>query len=66
MPSSGTTSANEPAETEHRYPAGSRDQETRQPAGGEIDLHELAKKVYRLLKEKALLERERLGRRQVR
>jgi hypothetical protein len=67
MPSSGTTSdsANGPAETEHRHPAGSRGQETRQPAGGEIDLHELAKKIYHLLKEEARLERERLGRRQV-
>jgi hypothetical protein len=39
-------------------------QETRPPAGGEVDLKALAEKIYKLLKEEARLERERLGRHQ--
>jgi len=38
-------------------------EETRLPATRGIDLEALAEKVYRLLKEEARLERERLGRR---
>jgi hypothetical protein len=33
-----------------------------EPAGQKIDLQALAERIYRLLKEEARLERERLGR----
>ncbi|MBI1878880.1 MAG: hypothetical protein HYR94_11805 [Chloroflexi bacterium] len=49
MPSSNATEANGPAGQT-------------QPAAGEIDLKALAEKIYKLLKEEARLERERLGR----
>ncbi|UCC86438.1 MAG: hypothetical protein JSV81_16525 [Anaerolineales bacterium] len=39
-------------------------QETRPPAGGQVDLRALAEKIYKLLIEEARLERERLGRHQ--
>jgi hypothetical protein len=37
-------------------------QPARQPNEGEIDLKALAQKIYKLLREEARLERERLGR----
>lgn len=39
--------------------------EGQEPAGTEVDLQALAEKIYRLLKEEARLERERLGRRDI-
>lgn len=47
------------AETEQ--PAGARP-EAGEPAGQKIDLQALAERIYRLLKEEARMERERLGR----
>lgn len=57
MPSPSTTGANEPSE---------RARETRESTGQEIDLKALAERIYKLLKEEARLERERLGRHQPR
>jgi hypothetical protein len=46
--------------------SGSAQPEGRESATGKIDLQALAEKIYRLLKEEARLERERLGRPQAR
>jgi len=46
---------------EVKQPAGERP-EAGEPARQKIDLQALAERIYRLLKEEARLERERLGR----